>query len=109
MKITNTSLILLLLLINVSCVMQNAQKIQNGNSNAANNNRTTAPQDTTSQTPVKKELSYEPTIVELEGTLTVKTYYGTPNYGENPKTDTKEKQCILVLSDPVDVIGNKGS
>jgi hypothetical protein len=109
MRITNTSLILLLLLINASCVTQSAQKIQNGNSNAAKKNHTTATQDNTPKTPVKKELSYEPTIVELEGTLTVKTYYGPPNYGENPKTDTKEKQWILILSDPVDVIGNKDS
>ena len=55
----------------------------------------------------KKEwLSYQPTVVELKGTLSVKTYYGPPNYGENPDTDTKEALPILVLSKPVSVCGN---
>lgn len=51
-------------------------------------------------------LSYQPTIVELNGTLSVKTYYGPPNYGENPDTDTKEALPVLVLSKPVNVRGN---
>lgn len=55
----------------------------------------------------KKEwLSYQPTVVELKGTLSVKTYYGPPNYGENPDTDSKEELPILVLSKPVSVRGN---
>jgi hypothetical protein len=60
------------------------------------------------RTPSKKELSYEPTVVELKGTLTVKTFFGPPNYGENPKTDSKEKEWILKLNEPVDVIGDDG-
>ena len=65
-------------------------------------------QNSTPWTPRGRELSYEPTVVELEGTLTIKTFYGPPNYGENPKTDSKEKQWILKLKEPVDVIGDKG-
>jgi hypothetical protein len=43
----------------------------------------------------KDWLSYQPKVVELKGTLSVKTYYGPPNYGENPDTDAKEALPIL--------------
>lgn len=54
----------------------------------------------------KDWLSYQPKVVELKGTLSVKTYYGPPNYGENPDTDAKEALPILILSKPVNVRGN---
>ena len=50
-------------------------------------------------------LSYEPAVVELRGKLTSKWFYGPPNYGENPKTDSKELLPILLLSEPVNVRG----
>jgi Domain of unknown function (DUF4431) len=59
------------------------------------------------QTAQEKDwLSYEPAVVELKGTLSVKLYYGPPNYGENPDTDAKEALPILILSKPVNVRGN---
>lgn len=59
------------------------------------------------ETTQKKEwLSYEPAVVELKGRLSVKTFYGPPNYGENPDTDSKEALPILILSKPVSVRGN---
>jgi hypothetical protein len=54
-------------------------------------------------------LSYEPTVVELEGNLTVEIKYGPPNYGENPKTDEKVNVPILVLSQPINVRGDPKS
>jgi Domain of unknown function (DUF4431) len=51
-------------------------------------------------------VSYQPKVVEFKGTLSVKTYYGPPNYGENPDTDAKEALPILILSKPVNVRGN---
>lgn len=51
-------------------------------------------------------LSYQPAVVELKGTLSLRRYYGPPNYGENPKNDTKETMFILILSQPVNVRGN---
>ena len=51
-------------------------------------------------------VSYQPAVVELKGTLSVRRYYGPPNYGENPKTDSKETMFILTLSQPVNVRGN---
>jgi hypothetical protein len=39
--------------------------------------------------------------------LVSRTYYGPPNYGENPKTDTKERQYILILDSPRDVVGDQ--
>ena len=41
------------------------------------------------------------------GTLIFRTFYGPPNYGENPRTDSKETQSILLLDDAFDVIGDK--
>jgi Domain of unknown function (DUF4431) len=61
---------------------------------------------TAQKTQEKEWLSYQPTVVKLEGTLSVKTYYGPPNYGENPDTDAKEELPILILSKPVNVRGN---
>jgi hypothetical protein len=55
---------------------------------------------------VKDWVSYQPKVVEFNGTLSVKTYYGPPNYGENPDTDAKEPLPILILSKPVNVRGN---
>jgi hypothetical protein len=48
-------------------------------------------------------LEYEPSVVELEGTLKIKTFFGPPNFGENPKTDSKEETRILVLDKPINV------
>src|SRR5690349_21402036 len=36
--------------------------------------------------------------VTLTGTVKIKTFYGPPNYGEQPATDSKEQQAILLLS-----------
>ncbi|HSB27579.1 MAG TPA: DUF4431 domain-containing protein, partial [Pyrinomonadaceae bacterium] len=55
----------------------------------------------------RRVLNYEPVNVTLTGVLVSKTYYGPPNYGENPKTDTKESQYILILDSPVDVVGDQ--
>jgi hypothetical protein len=60
---------------------------------------------TDGQTGNKDWLSYEPAVVELRGKLITRMYYGPPNYGENPKTDSKEVLPFLVLSKPVNVRG----
>lgn len=57
----------------------------------------------------KKEwVDYEPAVVELKGKLVVKTYFGPPNYGENPKTDSREKGWIVSLDKPINVRGKTG-
>ena len=56
-----------------------------------------------------KWLSYEPTVVELEGKLTVEMKYGPPNYGENPKTDERVRVPLLLLSQAVNVRGDPKS
>lgn len=43
-------------------------------------------EETAQKTQEKEWLSYQPTVVELKGALSVQTYYGPPNYGENPDT-----------------------
>lgn len=52
-------------------------------------------------------LHYEPEKVTLTGRVVSRTFYGPPNYGENPRTDSKESQYILLLDSPVDVVGSK--
>lgn len=53
-----------------------------------------------------KSLSYEPDRVTLVGKVVSRTFYGPPNYGEDPATDSKEDQYILILDTPIDVIGS---
>ena len=55
----------------------------------------------------RKEFHYDLQKVALTGTVVLRTFYGPPNYGEDPKTDTKESQWILILDAPIDVIGDK--
>ena len=38
--------------------------------------------------------------VELSGTVFLKTFFGPPNYGEDPKTDAREQQALLRLDHP---------
>src|SRR5437899_3228794 len=51
----------------------------------------------------RRWLSYEPEVVEIEGRLIVQWKYGPPNFGENPKTDSKVRVPFLILSKPVSV------
>src|SRR5258705_13599459 len=44
-----------------------------------------------------KPLRYELDKVTLVGTIVSRTFYGPPNYGEDPKIDSKERQYILLL------------
>lgn len=41
----------------------------------------------------------DPTVT-LRGTVIVKTFFGPPNYGENPDTDSRETQALLKLDQP---------
>ena len=53
----------------------------------------------------KDWLDYWPAVVELEGKLGIKTFFGPPNFGENPETDSKERSWILSLNKPIKVRG----
>jgi Domain of unknown function (DUF4431) len=55
----------------------------------------------------RKQLHYWTEKVTLRGKLVFRTFYGPPGYGENPKTDSKETQSIVLLDRPFDVIGDK--
>lgn len=48
-------------------------------------------------------LGYWPAVVELKGKIGVRTFFGPPNFGENPKTDSKERSRILYLDKPINV------
>jgi hypothetical protein len=41
--------------------------------------------------------------VQLEGTLTQRTFYGPPGFGETPAKDAREKVLILKLAKPITV------
>ena len=51
-------------------------------------------------------LSYS-TPVTLSGKITKRTFYGPPNYGEDPATDSRETQVLLLLPKPICVDENK--
>ena len=54
----------------------------------------------------RKQFQYEPERVTLKGKIISRTFFGPPGYGEDPKTDSKEQQYLVVLDNPIDVIGN---
>jgi hypothetical protein len=43
----------------------------------------------------------DPAVSVLTGKVIERTFYGPPNYGENPKSDSKERQALLVLDHPI--------
>jgi hypothetical protein len=52
-------------------------------------------------------LHYEGDALTLSGRVVLKTFFGPPNYGENPETDSRETQGILILPKPVCVNADK--
>src|SRR5262245_45923063 len=48
---------------------------------------------------------YGPTIVTLTGTITRRTEYGPPGYGEDPAHDAQERYWYLELDVPICVNG----
>lgn len=57
----------------------------------------------------RREFSYATQAVKLTGRLVYKTFYGPPNFGESPKTDSREIQPVLVLDSKVLVTGRGNS
>lgn len=51
-------------------------------------------------------LHYEPAVVQLTGTVKLERHYGPPGFGSSPRTDRVEMVPVLVLSAPVNVVGN---
>jgi len=54
-------------------------------------------------------LHYQGLPVTLTGIVSLQTFYGPPNYGENPETDSRETQAILKLEKPICVGANPSS
>jgi hypothetical protein len=50
-----------------------------------------------------QKFSYEPTKVQVSGTIILQKFYGPPNFGEDPKTDTKVDVLELKLDKPIDI------
>lgn len=44
------------------------------------------------------------TAVTLSGTVTLRTFFGPPNFGEDPETDARVTQAILKLDRPLCVL-----
>jgi hypothetical protein len=51
-------------------------------------------------------LHYGGSPVTLSGEVKLQTFFGPPNYGENPDTDSRETQAILLLEKPICVEAN---
>jgi len=50
-------------------------------------------------------LSYDKPAT-LTGKVAIRTFFGPPNFGENPETDSRETQAILIAAKPVCVNAN---
>jgi len=46
-------------------------------------------------------LRYNQDGIILTGRMVLQTFFGPPNYGENPETDSKETQALLKLDKPI--------
>ena len=53
----------------------------------------------------EKTYQYGPAKVHLCGVFSHKTFFGPPNYGENPETDSKEHVTIMTLDSAITVLG----
>lgn len=51
-------------------------------------------------------LHYSASPVTLSGKVKLQTFFGPPNYGESPETDSRETQAILLLEKPICVEAN---
>lgn len=51
-------------------------------------------------------LKYDPATVTLAGTVSIREAFGPPGYGENPRSDRKERYFLLTLDAPVSVEGS---
>jgi len=49
-------------------------------------------------------LDYE--NIEIKGEIIIKTFYGPPNYGENPEIDRKEDYYFLMLNEPIEIMSD---
>lgn len=54
-------------------------------------------------------LPFEPAVVELNGKLDIETFFGPPNFGEEPDRDSEERHWILTLDKPINVRPGPGS
>ena len=59
--------------------------------------------------PQRREFNYATQTVKLTGRLVYKTFYGPPNYGETPESDSRETQPILILDSTIYVTGKNNS
>lgn len=50
--------------------------------------------------------SFEQDGVNLSGRILYEDFFGPPNYGENPDTDSVETAVILIILEPITVEGN---
>ena len=44
---------------------------------------------------------YEPALVTISGTISVREDYGPPNYGEDPAHDSRESHLYIALDNPL--------
>lgn len=98
MKVMSLILAISLVFVVSGCTAQNAQQMQKNSEMTPGKT-----QQTEGENQAKDCRSYEPAVVELKGNLSIKTFFGPPNFGENPSTDSKENSWILSLTSPMNV------
>lgn len=103
----NLTILLMFIMSVIACGLHgSAQKKQESHEKEVAANMQRAPDNKEKQESEKKEwVDYWPAVVELKGKLGIKTFFGPPNFGENPETDSKERSWILSLDKPINVRG----
>lgn len=61
----------------------------------------------TDPAPLQSCLHYEPDTVAITGVLSRRTFFGPPNFGENPKTDEKEVGFYLDVAKGVCTVAGR--
>ena len=56
-----------------------------------------------------KCLRYDKEIRGLRGILQIRVFFGPPNYGDNPNTDSRETQAVLFLTKAICTVKDEGS
>ncbi len=105
-----TLIIIVAVTISTSCNSSSTNKTANTTtSDDTASNQQAAEKDASPAYSNRADYPYEPAEVKISGKITTEIFFGAPGFGENPETDKKEEQYLLVLDNPVNVISKNES
>ncbi len=100
-----TLIIIVAVAISTSCNSSSTNETANTTtSDDTASNQQAAEKDASPAYSNQPDYPYEPAEVKISGKITTEIFFGPPGFGENPETDKKEEQYLLVLDKPINVI-----